>query len=177
MTRSRIAIFEGYGRAAPRRRKSKRYGAPLFNNPRMQGYGAPLFNNPRMQGYGAALFNNPRMQGYGFSPREMPSSMDRYGFSPREMPPPMDGYGRRAYYVPGLYTSSRMGPADSRGRKAKVLKRKGFKVSKGRSTKWQVKFKKAAKLCSRKAHGRGAKKGTYKSCMRKQLKKAKRSRR
>lgn len=147
MSRTRIAVFEGFGRG-PKRRGARRYGAPLFNNPRMSRYGAPLFNNPRMSGY---------------------------GFDPREMPAALDGLGRRAYYVPPLYGRSRMGPVTEEGRHAKRLKRKGYHVKKGRNTKWQSKFKKIAKTCARKS--RNGRKGAYQACMRKALRKAKRSRR
>lgn len=149
--RSRIAIFEGYGVPKKHRRKSRRtpvsmgfdprelppsYGAPLFNNPRVQGYGGPIFNNPGMQGYGAPLFNNPGMQ----------------------------GYGRRGYYVPPVY-----GPAS--GPSGRKTNRKGYKVKKRRNSKAQVKFKKAAKHCAKRRSG------SFQICMRKQLKKGRKSRR
>ncbi len=147
MSRSRIAVFEGWG-FSPR-------------------------EMPRGMGR--------RM---GFSPREMPKGM---GFSPREMPkgmgaplfnnPRLQRYGRRSYTVDPLYSRSSYGPVTSSGRRAKTLKRKGYKVKKGRNSPWQVKFKKAAKKCARIARGRNARKGTYQTCMRKALKKAKRSRR
>jgi hypothetical protein len=156
--KSRIAIFEGYGRR-PSRRSSKRYGAPLFQNPRTQ-----LF------GYGAPLFENPRLQRYGFSPREMPRGMGA-GYELETMPRGMSGaYGRRGYYVPPIYGPAAMPP----GRKPRKLRRKGYHVKKSRSTAAQVRFKKAAKKCARKARGRSARKGTYQSCMRQSLKKKRR---
>lgn len=122
MSRSRIAVFEGYG--------------------------APLFQNPR-----------PGLRGYGWSPERMPSG---YGSPPR--------LGRRPYRVPPLYESSSYGPVTEGGRRAKALKRKGYKVKKGPNSPWQRKFKKIAKLCARKARGRNARKGTYQTCMRQKLK-------
>jgi hypothetical protein len=160
--KSRIAIFEGYGRPPSRRRPSRRYGAALFENPRLQRYGAPLFENPRLQRYGAPLFENPRPQ--------------RYGFEPRTMPQGMGGYGRRGYYVPPLYGPSPWGPETESGRKSRSLKRKAYRVKKGKNSPAQVRFKKAAKKCARKARGRGARKGAYQSCMRQTLK-GKRSKR
>jgi hypothetical protein len=148
MSKTRIAVFEGYGRPP---RRNRRYGAPLFQNPRMMGYGAPLFQNPRMSGY-------------GFDPRTMPRGM---GFDPRTMPQGMGSYGRRGYYVDPIYGPAAMPP----GRKSRRLRRKGYHVKKGRNTKAQVRFKKAAKKCARKARGRHARKGTYQSCMRKALRK------
>jgi hypothetical protein len=151
--KSRIAIFEGH--RPPRR--SKRYGAPLFENPRMRGYGF----DPRMM---------PR--GMGFDPRTMPQGMG----APLFENPGLGSYGRRGYYVPPLYARSSYGPATESGRRVRKLKRKGYRVKKGRNTKSQVRFKKAAKRCARKARGRNARKGAYQSCMRQALRK-KRSRR
>lgn len=162
MTKSRIAIFEGMGRR-PSRRSSRRYGAPLFQNPRAA--------NTRLLGYGAPLFENPRLQRYGFSPRELPRGMGSgYGYDVERLPPGVGGYGRRGYYVPPLYGPAGMPP----GRSKRTLRRKGYKVKKGRNSPWQVKFKKAAKKCARKARGRNARKGAYQSCMRKALKKKRR---
>lgn len=139
MSKTRIAVFEGYGRAM---------GYSTRQMPRGMGYSTRTM--PR--GMGAPLFNNPRTERIA-------------------------GYGRRGYYVPPLYESGPYGPVTSGGRRAKAVKRKGYKVKKGRNSPWQVKFKKAAKTCARKA--RGKRKGTYQSCMRVALKKrsARRSRR
>lgn len=156
MTRSRIAIFEGYGRRPSRRSSRRNYGAPLFENPRLQRYGAPLFENPRSA--------NTRLLGYGRS---------SYGYDVETMPRGMgDGYGRRAYFVPPLLKKLKRGAYGPR-----ALKRKGYKVKKGRNTAAQVRFKKAAKKCARIARGRNARKGAYQSCMRKTLRKKRRSRR
>ena len=127
MSRSRIAVFEGYG--------------------------APLFNNPR-----------PGLRGYGFDPRRMPAGMGGPLFNNPRL-------GRRPYRVPPLYESSPYGPVTEGGRRAKRLVRKGYKVKKGRNSAAQVRFKKIAKLCARKAKGRNARKGTYQTCMRQKLKK------
>lgn len=155
MSKTRIAVFEGMGRS---RRPSRRYGAPLFNN--------------RGPDYGGALFENPRPQGYGFAPRTMPRGM---GFDPRTMPQGIGSYGRRPYYVEPLYGASRYGPVTEGGRRASTLKRKGYRVKKGRNTKAQTRFKKVAKKCARVS--RGKRKGSYQSCMRKHLKRGRRSRR
>jgi hypothetical protein len=123
MSRSRIAIFEGYN--APR--SNSGFGRP---------YGGPIFNNPRISRYGRL--------------------------------------GRRGYTVPPLYGPSSYGPETSSGRRAKALKRRGYRVKKGPNSPWQRKFKRIAKVCARKARGRNARKGTYQSCMRQKLKKARR---
>jgi hypothetical protein len=133
MSRSRIAIFEGYNRPS--------------------SYGAPLFSNPRPTRYG------------------------RYGFDPRTMPPGLGRLGRRGYTVPPLYGPSPYGPKTSSGRRSKALKRRSYRVKKGPNSPWQRKFKKIAKTCARKARGRNARKGAYQSCMKKALRKAKRSKR
>lgn len=112
------------------------------------------------EGYGAPLFQNPRMRGYGFDPRRMPSG---YGAPPR--------LGRRPYRVPPLYESSSYGPVTESGRRAKALKRKGYKVKKGRNSAAQVRFKKAAKKCAKRRSG------SFQVCMRKALKKKGRSKR
>lgn len=125
MTRSRIAVFEGYN--APR------------------SFGRPSFGRPSYSRYGAQLFNNPRRPGLG-------------------------RLGRRGYTVPPLYEPSSYGPVTSSGRRAKALRRRSYKVKKGPNSPWQRKFKKVAKTCARKA--RGKRKGTYQSCMRQALKKA-----
>ena len=151
--RSRIAIFEGY--AAPRRRKRRSMGAPLFNNPRMQRYGAPLFNNPRMQRYGAPLFNNPNSQ-----------------LRDASFVQQMGAYGRGAYRVPSRYVESpyAYGPPTERGEYPKT-KRRGYKVKRMKDTpamkRAQARMKKAAKKCSRR------RRGTYVSCMKRELKKGK----
>jgi hypothetical protein len=125
-----------------------------------------------MQRYGAPLFQNPRVQGYGFDPREMPSS---YGFAPRTMPAGMGSYGRRPYYVEPLYSSrGSYGPPTESGRLTRKLKRKGYHVKKGRNTKAQSRFKKVAKKCARSS--RGKRKGSYQACMRKNLKRGRKSR-
>lgn len=127
MSRSRIAVFEGYNRPG--------FGYSPRSMPR--GYG---------RGYGAPLFNNPR--------------------------PPLRGYGRRSYVVPPLYESSSYGPVTSGGRRAKAMKRRGYRVKKGPNSPWQRKFKKTAKTCARLS--RGKRKGSYQACMRKKLKTSRR---
>jgi len=76
--------------------------------------------------------------------------------------------GRRAYYVP---PAPGYGPVSPSGRRPKPL-RKGYPVKRMRDTpgmkRAQNRMKKAAKICSRR------RKGSYKACMRKQLKKSKR---
>ncbi len=128
--KSRIAIFEGYGRPA--------------------SYGAPIFSNR----------NNLQ-----------PRPMGRYGSRPL---PPVDGYGRPSYYVPA---ERGYGPVKKAGGRRPTI-RKGYKVRRMKDTpamkKAQRRFKKAAKVCSRKAHKRGARKGTFQTCMRRQLKKSRR---
>lgn len=160
---ARIAIFEGYTSKKPRRKR--RLNGPIFNNPRPplgtyvdapRGYAGPRYvDGPR--GY-ATYVDAPR--GYMGS---------GYIDAPR-------GYGRRQYNVESQYAPSSYGPVDERGRSAKKLKTRGYKVKRGRNSSWQVKFKKTAKKCARVAKRRGARKGSYQSCMRKNLKKSKRSR-
>lgn len=70
MTRSRIAIFEGYG-AAPRR--YSRYGGQIVSNPRPAGqrgpFGGPIMMNPRPAGqagpFGRRAYYVPAERGYG----------------------------------------------------------------------------------------------------------------
>jgi hypothetical protein len=141
--RSRIAIFEGYGRSLssygrppPRRRRG--YGGPLLSNPRGPMYGGPLLSNPRGPTYGGPLLANPRGPTYG-------------------------NLGRRSYRVDPVF-----GPASTSS--GRPLRRKGYKVKKGRNSRWQVKFKKAAKSCKRRRN-RGQ---SFQSCMKKKLGKKKR---
>lgn len=163
--RSRIAIFEGHVPPRRLRKKSRRMGAPLFNNPRMQNYGAPLFNNPRLQGYGAPLQRDYDLLPHG------------YGDEYLEVPKSLQGYGRRSYRVPSRYVRSpyAYGPRDERGTPPKTKRRK-YKVKHMKDTpkmkKAQARFKKAAKKCSRVA--KRGRKGSYRACMRKALKKARR---
>lgn len=129
MTRSRIAVFEGYN--APR------------------SFGRPSFGRPSYSRYGAQLFQNPR---------------------------PMGRLGRRGYTVPPLYEPGSYGPVTSGGRRAKVLRRRSYKVKKGPNSPWQRKFKKIAKTCARKTRGKRRGGGTlspYQRCMKVALKKAK----
>lgn len=155
MSKTRIAVFEGYG-------ASSRTGFQPRTMPRgmgRRGMGAPLYSNPtqgnlgRRSSMGAPLYSNPR-------------------------PQQLLGYGRRPYRVSPYYEPSSYGPETESGQRSYALKRKGYRVKKGRNSKWQVKFKKAAKKCARIARGRNARKGSYQACMRKSLKKkARRSRR
>lgn len=131
-----------------------------------------------------AVFEGVRR--YGFTPREMPRGMGRYGFTPREMPRgmgaplfnnprPPGGLGRRAYTVEPLYGRSSYGPPTSSGRKARRLKRRGYKVKKGRNSPAQVRFKKAAKSCARTVRGSGKSRlRKFNACMRRKLKKSRR---
>lgn len=137
MTRSRIAIFEGYNAPRSLGRGPSRYGSR---------YGAPLFTNPRLRDAGTPFARMGRL-------------------------------GRRSYVVPPLYGPGGYGPETSSGKRGYRLKRRGYRVKKGPNSPWQRKFKKVAKKCAIKAHKRGARKGTYQSCMRQQLKKMKRSKR
>ena len=103
-----------------------------------------------------------------------PAAYSRYGFSPEELPrgyggpllmnPRPAAYGRRGYFVPAVY-----GP--SRGPNGRSLKRKGYKVKKSRNSKQQTKFGKAAKQCKRRRSG------SFQQCMKKKLRKGRRSRR
>jgi hypothetical protein len=99
-----------------------------------------------------------------------------YGFR-RSMGRPMGSsmgspLGRRAYRVPAAYEFPRGFPETYGPPK---LKRKAYRVKKGPNSPWQRKFKKIAETCARKSkHGR---KGSYQSCMKKALKKAKKSKR
>lgn len=124
MTRSRIAIFEGYN--APRS-SSSGFGRPGGS------YGGPIFNNPRIARYGRL--------------------------------------GRRGYTVPPLYGPSSYGPVDERGRPGKRLKRRSYKVKKGPNSKAQIRFKKAAKQCSRR---RDKGRTSFQACMARKLKRSKR---
>lgn len=164
---ARIAIFEGYTSKKPRRKR--RLGGPIFNNPRppLAGYGTQYVDAPR--GYMGS--SPPR---YVDAPRGYMNYGTQYVDAPRGY---MGGYGRRNYSVESQYAPSSYGPVDERGRPAKKLKTRGYKVKKGRNSSWQVKFKKTAKKCARVSKRRGARKGSYQACMRKHLKKSKRSRR
>ena len=92
---------------------------------------------------GAPLFDNPRMGA-------------AYG---------RPALGRRGYYVP---PERGYGPL-SKGRKAYPIVRKGYKVKRMKDTpamkRAQARMKKAAKFCSRR------RKGSYVTCMKKQLRK------
>lgn len=149
---ARIAIFEGYTSKKPRRKR--RLGGPIFNNPRppLAGYGTQYVDAPRgYMNYGTQYVDAPR--GY------------------------MGGYGRRNYSVESQYAPSSYGPVDERGRPAKKLKTRGYKVKKGRNSSHQVKFKRAAKKCARVSKKRGARAGAFQRCMKKTLRKGKRSKR
>ena len=94
----------------------------------------------------------------------------RYG-APLFPNPRVEGLGRRAYTMPPLYEF----PGGGRERDPVYygppkVKRKGYRVKKGRNSKAQVRFKKAAKSCSR----RRSKRTSFQECMRKKLKKGKR---
>lgn len=123
------------------------------------------------EGYGAPLFSNPRAQRMGFSPRTMPRGMGAPLYA-NPNPRRLLGYGRKGYRVDPYYESSSYGPVTSSGRRAKVLKRRGYRVKKGRNSKAQTAFKKAAKSCSRRRN----KRTSFQQCMRSKLK-GKRSKR
>lgn len=127
-----------------------------------EGYGAPLYANPR-QGpsggpFGAQYFQNQGARNSG--------GVGRYGaplYSNPRTARGDAGLGRRSYYVPPREESM----ADSRR-----PYRKGYRVAKKRNTpamaRAQRRFKKAAKVCSRKARtGRTS----FQTCMKKALRK------
>jgi len=121
------------------------------------------------EGYKSPFGNRPPQRAY----TRIPASMDRYG-APLFNNPRLSDMGRRGYYVAPQYVAAQgEGPGVYEPR----VKRKGYKVKAKRTKvtaamrKARAKFRKAAKSCSRR------RKGSFQTCMKKALKKSRKSKR